>query len=541
MKATHWLIALICAAALVAGSAIATFAFERLPHLEDEVAYLFQAKTLALGRLTVPSPEHADAFWLPFVLDYQGRRFGKYSPGWPAILALGELVSAPWLVNPALTAVVLYLVYRLGRVLYDERTGLLAAALGLTSPLLLVLSGSYLSHLASLALLLAFTLWFVQLQVEEGGCAARWYSAAGAGAALGIAFLTRPLTAIGYAAPFALCALAQMIHSRRFPENLPFRGGEFSRPSLRRTAEAVTPKVFTRQGLSAAGAACGISPQTKIRPYLMLALTAATVAALLPAYQWAVTGDPWLNPYVLWWPYDRLGFGPGVGWMPGGHSPHYAWLNLRQDLATAATDVLGWPGLSWVPVALALAMPPRTWRERLLLAPFITLVVAYLFYWIGSPMRLWGPRYYFEGFGVLWVLAAVGLWRGWAWLHARPRWARAAALAVVAMLVAVNLGVNLPPRLAQARGFYGISQDQLRPVEEAGLHNALVFVKAERWLEYGAMLASMSPLLNDDVLYARSEGEAADALVMADYPERAVYYLEKGQLQLFRPAQSNVE
>ncbi len=519
-KTTRWLIFLICLAAFGAGITIATCAFERLPHLEDEVAYLFQAKTLALGRLTVPSPQHADAFWIPFVLDYRGQRFGKYSPGWPAFLALGELIAAPWLVNPALAALALYLVYRLGRALYDARTGLLAAALGLTSPLLLVLSGSYLSHLASLVLLLAFTLGFVRVawsdwpdkpgfsekpglsgQSSKPGFLLDWpdlpdrahlWNAAGSGVALGLAFLVRPLTAVGYGAPFALFALWQLIRRR-----------------------------------------------SRWRPYPAMAVAAAAMAALLPAYQWAVTGDPWLNPYVLWWPYDRIGFGPGVGWMPGGHSPHYAWLNLRQDLATAATDVLGWPGLSWVPIALALALPPRTWRERLLLAPFVTLAVAYLFYWIGSPMRLWGPRYYFEGFGVLWIAAAVGLLRGWERLRSQPSWARAAALAAVAALLVVNLGVNLPPRLAQARGFYGISRDQLRPIEEAGLRNALVFVKAKRWLEYGAMLASMSPLLTDDVLYARSEGEAADAAVMADYPGRAVYYLEKGQLWLFRPAQRN--
>lgn len=508
MRTTRWPILLICAAALVAGVVIATYAFERLPHLEDEVAYLFQAKTLALGRLTVPTPKHADAFWIPFVLDYQGRRFGKYSPGWPALLALGELVSAPWLVNPALAGVALFLVYCLGRVLYDERTGLLAAALGLTSPLLLVLSGSYLSHLASLVLLLVLTVWFVQLRLDETSRAARWYIAAVAGVALGMAFLARPLTAIGYAAPLGLYALARVIR-------------------LGCCADTDRRPLSVDWG--------------RMRPYLVMALAAAAVAALLPAYQWAVTGDPWLNPYVLWWPYDRIGFGPGVGWMPGGHSLHYAWLNLKQDLATAATDVLGWPGLSWVPIALGLALPPRTWRERLLVMPFIGLVVAYLFYWIGSPMRLWGPRYYFEGFGVLWVLAAVGLLRGWERLRAYPQWTRAAALAVIAALLVVNLGINLPPRLAQARGFYGISRDQLRPIEEAGLHNALVFVKAERWLEYGAMLAGMSPLLDDDVLYARSEGEEANATVIADYPDRTVYYLEKGQLQLFRPAQGDVK
>jgi len=294
-----WLILAICLAALLATAAVAAFAFERLPHLEDEVAYLFQAKTLALGRLTVPSPEPEEAFWTPFVLDHEGRRFGKYSPGWPAVLAVGLLLRLPWLVNPLLAALCLYLVYRLGRALYDEETGLLAAALGLASPLFLILGGSFLSHLASLFWLLLFGLWF--LWTAQGR---HWGYALGAGAALGAAFLTRPLTAAAFALPFVVYSLAQVA----------------------RRQQAHWPR------------------------YLLVAAAGGALAALLPAYQWAVTGDPWLNPYVLWWPYDRLGFGPGIGAMPGGHSPSYAWINLKQDLPRAATDVLGWPGLSWLPL-----------------------------------------------------------------------------------------------------------------------------------------------------------------------------------------------
>lgn len=475
-----WVITIICLAVLLATSANAFFVFERLPHLEDEVAYIFQAKTLALGRLTVPSPEHTSAFWFPFVLDYQGQRFGKYPPGWPAVLAMGELTGLPWLVNPVLTALALFLVYRLGCTLYDQRTGLLAAALGLTSPLLLVLGSSYLSHLASMVLLLLFSLWFVQL--ARGG---NRRLALASGAALGLAFLCRSLTAIGYAVPFILYALVQVVRRR----------------------------------------------QRHWPNYLLVALGGAALASLLPLYQWAVTGDPWLNPYLLWWPYDKIGFGPGIGWMPGGHSPHYAWLNLKQDLSHAATDVLGWPGLSWAPVLFALAFPPRRRRDWLLLTPFFALVSAYLFYWIGSPMRLWGPRYYFEGFGGLWILAAVGMLRLWDALCARPAWTRHVALAGLALLLIVNLGIDLPPRLAQAKGFYGVSRAQLHPIEQADIHNALVFVKAERWLEYGALLTQMGPLLTDDVLYPRSTSLRADAAVIASYPERAVYYLVNDQLE----------
>ncbi len=486
---------------MLATVVVADRVFERLPHLEDELAYRFQAQTLALGRLTVPTPAHADSFWVPFVLDYQGQRFGKYPPGWPAVLALGELAGRPWLVNPVLTALVLYLVYRLGRTLYDARVGVLAAALGATSPLLYVLAGSYLSHLASLVWLLLFTLGFIYTARGRS----RWY-AVGSGVALGLAFLTRSLTAVGYAIPFVIYSLAQIaLRCQRHWPN-----------------------------------------------YLLIALTGGAVSALLLAYQWAVTGDPLLNPYVLWWPYDKVGFGPGIGWLPGGHSPYFAWLNLRQDLKNAATDVLGWPGLSWAPVGLALIKPsapvrararncgacyPRpisapAWREWLLITPFLALVTVYIFYWIGSPVRLWGPRYYFEGFAVLWIASAVGLLRAWDWGAERSRQRVRPVLAgIVGVMLIANLGVNLPGRLAQVQALYGSGRAMLAPVEDADIHNALVFVSGDHWRDYGAFLAQMGPLLDDDVLYPTVESPEKDAAVIADFPGRAVYRLEDGELR----------
>jgi 4-amino-4-deoxy-L-arabinose transferase-like glycosyltransferase len=473
------LILILCLLAFVATATVAYFAFERLPHLEDEVAYLFQARTMALGRLTVPTPATPQAFWTPFVLDYQGHRFGKYPPGWPGILAVGVLAGTPWLVNPLLAALSIYLIYRLGQTLYDERAGLLAAALGLTSPLFLVLSGSFLSHLASLVWLLLFSLWF--LWTVQGR--SPWF-ALGAGLALGLAFLTRSLTAVAYAAPFVLCSLAQVIRRRPY------------------------------------------WPRT-----LLIAAAGGAVAALLPAYQWAVTGDAWLNPYLLWWPYDRIGFGPDIGAMPGGHSIQYAWINLKQDLSRTATDLLGWPALSWIPLVLGLALRPRRARDWSLLAPFTCLVIAYLFYWIGSPARLWGPRYYFEGFGSLWLLGAVGLLKVWDWAgKKRQLWLQPVLVAALVMIFAGVLVANLPYRLGEAHGFYGITRSQLDPIEEAGLHDALVIVYAERWLEYGAMLGQASPLPDDDVVYARGQDAKIDAAVMAMFPDRVVYYLKDGVL-----------
>jgi hypothetical protein len=112
---------------------------------------------------------------------------------------------------------------------------------------------------------------------------------------------------------------------------------------------------------------------------------------------------------------------------------------------------------------------------------------------------------------------------------------RPALAAAVVFLVVLNLAVNLPARMGEAKGFYGITRDQFRPIDEEDPHNALVIVYAERWLEYGALLSSMSPTLDDNIVYARGSGPEADAKVIAAYPGRTVYYLVEGQLTPIAP------
>ena len=219
---------------------------------------------------------------------------------WPAL---------PWLVNPLLSALALYLVYRLGQTLYDERVGPAGGRSGLA---LAPLSGA--ERLLPVAPGQPGVAAALQPVVRVDGAGpepmVRPWCRAGAGHGL-----SDPL-ADGRGLCRALCPL---------------------QPGSGRPA-ASSPTGPTTCWWPWAGERC---------------------AALLPVYQWAVTGDPWLNPYVLWWPYDRIGFGPGIGAMPGGHSLYYAWINLKQDLSRAATDLLGWPALSWLPLVLGLALRPR--------------------------------------------------------------------------------------------------------------------------------------------------------------------------------------
>src|SRR5687768_12604093 len=136
--------------------------FERYPHLEDEVAYLFQAKLLARGDLVIESPSPKQAFWEPFVIDHSsGLRFGKYSLGWPGLLSLGIMFGQTWIVNACLAALVVALTYRLGREIFNAETGIVAATLTAFSPMVLLLNGSLMGHSAALfcALLFMYSYW----------------------------------------------------------------------------------------------------------------------------------------------------------------------------------------------------------------------------------------------------------------------------------------------------------------------------------------------------------------------------------------------
>jgi hypothetical protein len=84
------------------------------------------------------------------------------------------------------------------------------------------------------------------------------------------------------------------------------------------------------------------------RRLLAFGLVALAMASLLFVWQWAVTGDPLFNPYTLWWKYDKLGFGPGVGRLEGGHTLRQAWINTKFSLFVGWHDTFGWWRFSWI-------------------------------------------------------------------------------------------------------------------------------------------------------------------------------------------------
>ncbi|MBZ0299552.1 MAG: glycosyltransferase family 39 protein, partial [Anaerolineae bacterium] len=386
--------------------------FERLPHLEDEVAYLFQAKTYAGGHIVVDTPQPRRAFWQPFVVDFQatGKRFSKYTPGWPLLLTGGIWMGQAWVVNAFLAGLTVALVYRLGRDIFSPDVGLIAAGLTAFSPMALLLNATLMGHTAALFGVTLFLLAYRRL--EQGRRPLRWGIIGGL--ALGLVVTTRPLTAVGIAAPFVIWSLARII-----------RAAIHNSSSLR----------------------------AMLSPLLALAVVTLIVSSIIPIDNAATTGDPAKNLYTLVWPYDRVGFGECCG--RSGHTLEKGIRHVRFDLSLMAADLYGWQleditqfgshlktlltsgqigtsitpdlqahlqtagdywpltGISWILLPFGLLIGWRRHWTWLLAGAALTLVVVHLAYWIGS--QRYSTRYYFEALAALSLLSALPL----AWLIQR--------------------------------------------------------------------------------------------------------------------------
>jgi len=470
-----------CLAAAWASQAV----FDRIPHLEDEFANLWEAEVMADGQIAQPSPPFPRSFMVPFVVDYEGLRFGKYPPGWPALLSLGIVLGVPWLVNALLAGAAAWLTYRLGSKLAGPGVGVLAALLVATSPMFLLLSASLMSHALSVFLTLTLTLgWLDGVSADRTPPRLpRGLPIAVAGLSLGLLALTRPLTAVCVGLPLGVHGLWIMA-----------RGG---RPAK--------------------------------RAVLAVGLIAFAAACLLLAWQWALTGDPLLNPYALWWPYDRIGFGPGHGVTETGHTLNLARINTKFSLRVGRHDLFGWPFLSWIFAPIGLLALRRRLEAWLLAALLPVLVLIYAAYWVGA--WLYGPRYYVEAMGALAVLSAAGIAALAGWLGSAPlkRWRSLSVSAFVLVLLALNVGFYLPARLRQMTGLYGMTRAASLPLEWLSLGKALVIVHpAQSWTEYGALLPLTPPFADGELLLAYTRGNEQDARLAQSFADRPVYhyYLE---------------
>ncbi len=587
----------ICGAVTALFAAIlASVVFARIPHVQDSVAQLFQARIFARGRLWAPSPPLKEFFNYTQMIN-DGRWYSQYPPGHALLLVPGVWIGAPWLINPLLAGIGVFASVLLARELFGSPVARITGMLAVLSPFLVLMAAEFMSHVSGFAVLTLFLLLYFRI-LRHG----RSRDGAIAGGLFALAILIRPYTAVAAAAPILLHGAWRARLDRRL----------------------LGPAVWI-----VAGGAAGL--------------------VLFGLYNWGTTGSPFVPGYVkLYGPSHGLGFGKGT-WGP----PHTLTRGLEgsgQQIEALNSALFGWPLSSLWPLVLALLpisivrfpggrrgssardsagagkpgrqgiAPARdstgagsggrgdprpgdqrpggpkgrrdlrsgapespserlaSFRLRWLLAAVpVCLLAAYVFYWYRD--LCFGPRFVYEALGPILILTAYGLVVTGRWLagvvvpQARgnlrvvPGAVVGGALFVFAFaahwpgLFRIPDDARAAPPASQLRmasyfqafgpNFWGVGPALGRLVKSQGLTHALVFTRmAEpefqdppyRYLFFGSAFAHEEPdVWRADVVYARDLGRE-NASLAALFPDRRIYLytgsIEGGSLHEVRPGGS---
>jgi Dolichyl-phosphate-mannose-protein mannosyltransferase len=469
-------VAVLAMAAAVWAVAASALFVPRLTDNGDEAVYLLQSESLRAGHLFPPAAEPTRAF-LPWLSTTAGHHYvTKYTPVFPAFIALGHRAFGSDRAALGLTAagavVACYLLAR--EILGGRRTAALAAGFLAGSPLFAIQSATYLSYLFNAGLLMGFAAAFLAgLRRRSRG------RLTAAGLLFGLAVFSRPFDAVLVAGPL-----------------LAWRGWSGRHEARRLGGEA---------GWVALGA---------LAPLLAMA-----------AYFRAATGSFLRPPFTFVGPSDTLGFGlhrmyPGMPYLD--YTPARALVALGR--LTMLTGFWGFGGLLLAGLAVIgsrrLLRGPGRWLALLAL----TVPLGYALFWGSFASSEWGGPWRFGPFYWLPVLipgsilGAAGFARLW-------RWDRSVARLVAAGMAAVSLFVVV--RAVAEHRRLGAERDRLyaAPLRVAAAgRRAVVFLPP---LDGPYLLQPFSLARNADfdgpVVWALDRGPRQNLDVARHFPDRTPY------------------
>jgi len=173
---------------------LARYALDAFPFSGDEYSLALQAELFAKGLLKAPAPAHIEWLRVDHVVIDQFVR-SKYPAGGPALIAIGARYGVAWLATPIEGALTLGIVWHTVRRLLGARGALIALVTLGAGPLFMFDAASFYMHTPTL--LFCAIAFAAIAQWAKCDC---WPFLVIAGAALGLAFLVRPIDALLFGA-----------------------------------------------------------------------------------------------------------------------------------------------------------------------------------------------------------------------------------------------------------------------------------------------------------------------------------------------------
>jgi len=407
---------------------IAREVFSGRPLLIDEIVQVYQGRIFASGALSLPVPDYPEFFSTSHVLNLSGKVFSQFPAGGPAMLALGSLVGAEWVIAPVFGAVSVVLFSALARRI-EPRPGvaLAASVVFAFAPFVAFMSGSHMNHVTVLTWLLLGMLGLARAMERPSP---RVLDGMMVGLGLGFAATIRPLDAAAFALPAGAWLLVRTIRTGSWPALL----------------------------------SAGLGVATPVLAMLWINQM-TTGAALTFGYT------------ALWGASHDLGFHLSPYGDP--HTPVRGLELLNTYFVRMQSYLFETPVPSLVPAIGALALTRRlTPFDRYLFASSGLLLLCYWAYWHDGFYL--GPRFLFPMAPVL-VLWSARMWTAIRSRFPSPIVARTLGFSVLAA-AGIALFVSIPLRALQYRnGMLTLKWDADAAVRREGVRHALVFVR-ESWV-----------------------------------------------------------
>jgi hypothetical protein len=447
---------------------------------DDEYCYYFISQTLLKGRLYNASHPLAEFFNNNDIIN-NGKWYGFPTIGYPLILSPGVAVNLPWLINPLISVLLMYLIILIAKQVFNQKVAVLSAVLLLFSPMFIFLGSTNLPY-PTIALLVSLLIYSVIKFLHTNN--AFWSILIGA--ILVMILFVRPIDC-----SIISIALTILLFKEIF---IPFNKDRFKK--------------------------------------IVIAIAIALIGFLAFLYiNYLQNGSPFTQARDVYFQ-GRAGFGIGSQSLtdpPYIITVSHALKNILKNLIRENFWLLGWP------ISLLFFIFCRLNKWSIFLFVYIAVHIFFYSMYYSSGQGFMGPFYYYMISPFILLLSASGIIAIAKNFNNIKLFSKLRGYfpAFIMSLVLFNITIFLPIQCISLHNMVDGIQLMNRTVKNEGISNAIIFVmnikppKSERTSQkyfnavYG--MRNNSPDLDDNILYVRHLGVKKDAELLKYFPDKNGY------------------